>query len=88
MKLNLELQILDKSIKKPDVIDSNFVVLLSELEPLDWAFLNHPGLSKPFWDKLKAAAPEFLYKGVKALLPKGTKKRVSKAEIIKELPEE
>jgi hypothetical protein len=47
--------------------------------------LSDPRLSKPFWDTLKAAAPESLYKGVKALLPKGTKKPVSEDEIKKAL---
>jgi hypothetical protein len=78
MNLNLEL---------PNLKDSttHFVVLLSQLEPLDWAFLSDTRLSKPFWDTLKAAAPESLYKGVKALLPKGTKKPVTEDEIKKAL---
>jgi hypothetical protein len=67
MKLDLELPNLKVST-------TNFDVLLSQLEPLDWAFLSDASLSKPFWDALKAAAPESLYKRVKALLPKGTKR--------------
>jgi len=85
MELDLELQKLNKSMMLPQVSATNFVALLSQLEPLDWAFLNDPRLSKPFWDTLNGAAPEFLYKAVKALLPKGTKKPLSVADINKAL---
>jgi Domain of unknown function (DUF4157) len=78
MKLDLELQNLKVST-------TTFVVLLSQLEPLDWVFLSDTSLSKPFWDTLKAAAPESLYKGVKSLLPKGTKKPVPEDEVKKAL---
>jgi hypothetical protein len=47
--------------------------------------LNDLSLSKPFWDTLKAVAPDFLYKGVKALRLKGTKKPISEADINKVL---
>ena len=71
---------------RSQVSATDFVLRLSQLEPLDWAFLNDLSLSKPFWDTLKAVAPEFLYKGVKALLTKkGTKQAFSVADINKVL---
>ena len=85
MNLNLELQELHQSMTQSQVNSTNFVALLAKLDSLDWAFLNDPKLSKPFWDKLKAVAPKFLHKGVKALLLKGTKKPVSEADINKVL---
>ena len=85
MNLNLELQNLNKSMARSQVSATDFVLRLSQLEPLDWAFLNHPKLSKPFWDALKASAPAFLIKGVKTLLVKGTKKAVSEADVNKAL---
>jgi hypothetical protein len=85
MNLNLELQKLNKSMTLAQVSGTNVVVLLSQLEPLDWAFLSDPKLSNPFWDALKAAAPKSLNKGVKALLKKGTKKPVSEADVSKAL---
>jgi hypothetical protein len=85
MKLNLELQNLNKSMAWSRVSATDFVLRLSQLEPLDWAFLNDLSRSKPFWDTLKAVAPDFLYKGVKALRLKGTKKPISEADINKVL---
>jgi hypothetical protein len=64
---------------------SNLVGVLTKLEPLDWAFLNHPKLAKPFWDTLNANAPEFVKNGVKGLLKKGMKVAVSEAEAKKAL---
>ena len=85
MNLNLEVENLNKSMVRSQVSATDFVLRLSQLEPLDWAFLNELSLSKPFWDKLKAVAPEFLYKGVKGLLLKGTKRPVPEADINKVL---
>jgi hypothetical protein len=76
---------LNKSMAWSRVSATDFVLRLSQLEPLDWAFLNDLSLSKPFWDTLKAVAPDFLYKGVKALRLKGTKKPISEAAINKVL---
>jgi hypothetical protein len=85
MNLNLELQKLNQSMTLSQVKSTNFVALLTTLDTLDWAFLNDPKLSKPFWDALKAAAPEFVSKGVKALLKKGTRKPVPEATVNKAL---
>ena len=85
MDLNLELRNLNKSMTLPQVRSTNIVVLLARLEPLDWAFLNDPKLSIPFWNALATAAPGFLYKGVKALVQKGTKDTISAAEVNKAL---
>jgi hypothetical protein len=85
MDLNLELQNLNKSMTLSQVGGTKFVVLLAHLQPLDWAFLNDPKLSKPFWNALTIAAPGFLYKGVKALVQKGTKDTLSAAEVNKAL---
>jgi hypothetical protein len=85
MKLNLEFQTWTKSMTKSEISATNFVVLLSQLEPLDWIYLSDTKLSKPFWDSLKAVAPEFVIKGVKALLKKGSKESLSWAEIKKAL---
>jgi Domain of unknown function (DUF4157) len=85
MDLNLELQNLNKSMTLSQVSGTKFVVLLAQLEPLDWAFLNDPKLSKPFWNALTTAAPGFLYKGVKALVKKGSKDTLSAAEVNKAL---
>jgi hypothetical protein len=85
MKLNLELQTLNTSMKQPEVGATKVAVLLSQLEPLDWIFLSKPDLSKTFWDALNAVAPEFVVKGVKSLLGKGSKKSVSEADVKKAL---
>ena len=85
MNLNLELQKLNQSMTLSQVNSTNFVALLKTLDGLDWAFLNDPKLSKPFWDALRAAAPKFLRKGVKALLRKGTRRPVSEADVNKAL---
>jgi hypothetical protein len=85
MNLNLELQKLNTSMTVSQVNSTNIVLLLTQLEPLDWVFLKDPKLSKPFWDALKIAAPGFLQKGVNALVIKGTKKPVSAADVNKAL---
>ena len=85
MNLNLELQNLNKSMVRSQVSATDFVLRLSQLEPLDWAFLNDPKLAKPFWDTLNANAPEFVKNGVKGLLKKGMKAAVSEAEAKKAL---
>ena len=81
MSLDLELQNLTKSMTQSQVSSTNLVALLAKLEPIDWAFINDPILAKTFWDTLRAAAPEFVYKGVKVLLTKGAKGSVSEAEV-------
>jgi hypothetical protein len=85
MNLDLELQNLKKDMTRSQVGGTNFVGVLTKLEPLDWAFLNDPKLAKPFWDTLNANAPEFVKNGVKGLLKKGTKAAVSEAEAKKAL---
>lgn len=86
MKLNLELQNLNKSMARSQVSTSDFALRLSQLEPLDWAFLNDLSLSKPFWDTLKAVAPDFLFKAVvNTFRLKGTKKPIPETEINKVL---
>jgi hypothetical protein len=85
MNLNLELPNLNKSMTLSEVNSTKFVVLLTKLDTLDWVFLNDPILSKPFWGALKIAAPGFLYKGVNALLRKGTKNPLTTADISKAL---
>jgi hypothetical protein len=84
MKLNLEVQKLNNAMTKAEVDGTNLVVLLSQLEPLDWIYLSRPE-SKPFWDSLNAVAPKFVVNGVKALLKKGSKESLSWAEIKKAL---
>jgi hypothetical protein len=76
---------LNKSMVRSQVSATDFVLRLSQLEPLDWAFLNDPKLAKPFWDTLNANAPEFVKNGVKGLLKKGMKAAVSEAEAKKAL---
>jgi Domain of unknown function (DUF4157) len=85
MNLDLELQNLKKDMTRSQVGGTNLVGVLTKLEPLDWAFLNHPKLAKPFWDTLNANAPEFVKNGVKGLLKKGMKMAVSEAEAKKAL---
>ena len=85
IKLNLELPNLNPSMTLTEVNSAKFVALLTQLDGLDWAFLNDPKLSKPFWDALKIAAPGFLYKGVNALVEKGTKNPVSAVDVNKAL---
>ena len=85
MKLNVELRTLNTSTTKEQVGASNLVLYLSQLEPLDWIFLSDRKLSQPFWNSLKATAPDFVFKGVEALLKKGSKKSVPEAEVKKAL---
>lgn len=85
MRLNLELQKLDKSKTKIEVSKTNVVYYLSELEPLDWIFLSDRNLSKPLWDSLQATAPDFVVKGVEALKKQGSKKSVPEADVKKAL---
>jgi len=85
MDLNLKLQNLKPSMSRSEVGKTDFFVALLNLDVLDWAFLNDPKLSKPFWDALKIVAPGFLYKGVNALVKKGTKNPVSAADVNKAL---
>ena len=85
LDLNLELQKLNKSMTLSQVSSTKFVVLLTQLESLDWVFLNDLELSQPFWDALKVTAPVFLSKGVNALVRRGTKNPVSAADVNKAL---
>lgn len=85
MNLNLELQKLNKSMTMSEVSNTRIVVLLTQLEPLDWIFLKDRNLSNPFWEALKIIAPKFVYKGVSALVQKGTKIPVSEADVHREL---
>jgi hypothetical protein len=85
MKLDLEMQSLNKSMTKAEVAAKNIVVLLSQLEPLDWIYLSDTTLAKPFWDSLNAVTPKFVVTGVNGLLKKGSKKSVSETEVKKAL---
>jgi hypothetical protein len=85
MNLNRELPKLNTSMTLSEVAGTNLVDLLIKLESLDWVFLQDKKLSKPFWDALKIAAPGFLYKGVNALVTKGTQNPVSEADVNKAL---
>jgi hypothetical protein len=85
MNLNLELQNLNKSMTQSQITGTNLVAILAQLEPTDWAFISDAKLAKTFWDALQGAAPEFVYKGVRALLKKGATGPVSEAEVNKAL---
>jgi hypothetical protein len=86
MNLNLDMRKLKKSMTPSQVSSTDFIHLLTQLESLDWVFLRDP-LSKPLWEALAIAAPDFLYKGVKALVEKGIKSPVSTADVNKALSE-
>ena len=85
INLNLELPMLNTSMTSAQVKSTNLVALLARLDALDWAFLNDPKLSKPFWDALKNAAPGFVDKGINTLAKRATKKPVTAADVDKAL---
>lgn len=83
MSVNLELPKLNKSLTLAQVKSTDLVAFLTKLDALDWAFLNDPKLSKPFWDALKNVAPGFVVKGMNRL--KATKNPVTATDVDKAL---
>jgi hypothetical protein len=86
LDLTIEVQKLKPSLTAKEVGATGIAALLTQLQPLDWVFLQHPEVSKPFWDQLQATAPAFVSKGIKGLAATSVKKAVSADDVGKALP--
>lgn len=78
--LNLELRNLNPAMKRDEVSKTKVVSYLQALDALDWAFLNNPKVSAPFWDALGKSAPKSLANFVKRLAKLAAKRPLSPAD--------
>ncbi len=71
LELNLALRDLKPAMTPKEASQTGFGLAVYRLDALDWAFLGDRRLSKPFWDALKANAPESLYQAMDSSVKKG-----------------